>query len=422
MIARMRRAALSAWRELRSASHTSSLDHPSDRLLQALGGATKSGASVTENTAFNVSVFSACTNVLAQSLAMLPLKVHRKTAIGAEEATDHPVSALLKRKAGAAQTSYQWRAHQMTRVCLGGNGYSRTHRDSYFQPGELEPLKPADVNPVLLKNRRLAYEIHDGGRNFLLQDFEVVHVRGLSSNGYTGRSPLHDLRDAMGLALTAEEYTGRSFANGNRQPGFLKGPPTMDRPKATDFLKYWQDNYAGAVNAGKSPLIYGGMEWMAAGFSNQDAELIMSRRFQIEEVSRAFRVPLHLLNSTEKSTTWGSGIDQLNQGFVAYTLQPWVENWQQELEDKLLTEEEKASGYCIKFNLGVLLRGAPEARAKFYEIMRRIAAMDVNQIRGLEDWNEYPDAWAGDPRLPLNAQQSGQGAPATPEPAAAETE
>jgi len=248
----------------------------------------------------------------------------------------------------------------------------------------------------------------------------VVHIRGLSSNGYTGRSPLHDLRDAMGLAMTAEEYTSKTFANGNRQPGYFEGQPNMTREKAQEFKKFWEENYSGANNAGKNPLIFGGISWKAAGFSNQDAELLMSRRFQIEEVSRAFRVPLHLLNSTEKSTTWGSGIDQLNQGFVAYTLQPWVENWQQELEDKLLSEAEKAAGYFIKFNLGVLLRGAPEARAKFYEIMRRIAAMDVNQIRALEDWNEYPDAWAGDPRLPLNAQQSGQQAPETePAPAVA---
>lgn len=390
----------------------SSLSNPSQALLDAFGAISRSGATVSEDTAWNVSVFSACINVLAQSIAMLPLKVYRKTASGADEATDHPVSRLLRRKPGHVQTSYQWRAHMMVGAAGGGNGYSRIFRDGFFQIERIEPLKSHEVEPLLLDSGRMAYRVRERNRNVTLQDFEVVHLRGLSSNGYTGRSPLHDLRDSLGLALTAEHFASATFANGNRQPGVVKGPATWTPEKAQEFLKYWNTHYSGAGNGGKTPVFFGGVEWAAAGFTNQDAELLMSRRFQIEEVSRAFRVPLHLLNSTEKSTTWGSGIDQLNQGFVAYTLQPWVENWQQELEDKLLSEEEKAAGYFVKFNLGVLLRGSPEKRAAFYQIMRGIAAMDVNQIRALEDWNEYPDAWAGDPRQPLNTGGSAFAAPA----------
>lgn len=401
----------------------SSLSSPSEALLNAFGSVSRSGARVSEDTAWNVSVFSACANVLAQSIAMLPLKVYRKTATGADEAVDHPVSRLLRRKPGLVQTSYQWRSATMASVCVGGNGYSRVHRNGFFEVERIEPLRACEVAPVVLESGRLAYRVQQRAGSVLLQDFEVLHIRGLSSNGYTGRSPLHDLRDALGLALTAEEFTASTFANGNRQPGVIKGPAGWDAAKAMEFKKYWQDAYGGAGNAGRTPVFYGGVDWAGAGFTNQDAELLMSRRFQIEEVSRAFRVPLHLLNSTEKSTTWGSGIDQLNQGFVAYTLQPWVENWQQELEDKLLSEAEKAAGYFIKFNLGVLLRGAPEKRAAFYQIMRGIAAMDVNQIRALEDWNEYPDGWAGDPRQPLNTGASAPAAPAAqpapaPDPAA----
>lgn len=385
----------------------SNLKSPAGWLLDALGATSKSGATVSENTAFNVSVFSACTNILGQSLGMLPLKVYRKTATGAEEAADHPAAPLLKRKPGPGQTSYQWRAYKMTCVSVGGNAYSRIVRDEFFQPRALLPMVPAETRPELLGDGRLIYRY----RNDVLQDFDVIHLRGLSSNGYTGRSPLHDMRDSLGLAMTAQEYTSRTFLNGNRKAGIFEGPASMDRPKAEEFKKFWEANYAGMANAGRNPMLFGGITWKDAGFSNQDAELLMSRRFEVEEISRAFRVPLHLLNSTEKSTTWGSGIEQLNRGFVDYTLLPWTTNWEQELEDKLLTEEEKAQGYFIRFNLGVLLRGSPETRAKFYEIMRRIRAMDVNQIRGLEDWNEYADTGANNPEWPLNAQQADQGAP-----------
>lgn len=378
-------------------------------MLGLFGGAAKSGADVNEATAFNVSVFAACTNILAQSIAMLPLTVGQKLDRGSEMRPEHPAWHLLRRKPGPGQTSYQWRSHKVANVCLGGNGYSRIYRDANFKPFAIVPLKPSDVRPRLAASGRLIYIY----RNVeLLQDYEVVHWRGLSSNGYTGRNSLADMRDSMGLSMTAQEFTGRSFANGNRMPGVFEGSDTTTKEKAETFKKFWDDNYAGAMNAGKTPILIGGMKWKEAGFSNQDAELLMSRRFEVEEISRHFRIPLHLLNSTEKSTTWGSGIDQLNQGFVTYTLQPWLENFQQELEDKLLTEAEKADKYFIKFDLTALLRGSPETRAKFYETMRRIRAMSANEIRKLEDETEAPDTGANNLDWPLNAQAPGNAAPA----------
>ncbi len=390
---------------------TGGLGNPGTALLQSLGITSKSGASVTENTAFNVSVFAACVNILSQSIAMLPLKIGQKTAAGSEERPDHPAAHLLKRKPGPAQTSYRWRAHKMTVACLGGNAYSRIIRDSYFRPTNIVPMIAGLVEPRLNRDSGRLYYLYQGET---LQDFEVIHLRGLSSNGYTGRSPLMDMRDSMGLSMVAQEFTNRTFANGNRMPGVFEGGTTTTPEKAKEFKKFWDDNYSGAANAGRTPLLLGGISWKEAGFSNQDAELLMSRRFEVEEISRFFRVPLHLLNSTEKSTTWGTGIDSLNQGFVSYTLMPWIENWQQELEDTLLTEQEKASGYFIKFNLGVLLRGSPAARAQWYETMRRIRAMTANEIRALEDMNELSDTGANNADWPLNAQASGNAAPPVP--------
>jgi HK97 family phage portal protein len=402
MISRLR--SFFAKREQRSTS-TSSISNPAEWLL-ALGGATRSGAKVSEDTAFNVSTVSACVNILAQSIAMLPLKVYRRTATGADEAIDHPLSPLLKRKPGHAQTSYQWRAWCQTCLGLGGNAYSRIYRDEFFKVQRLEPLKASDVETRLLPSGELAYRVN--GERRLLAAHEVLHLRALSTNGYVGRSPLHDMRESIGLAMVAEQFSAATFANGNRQPGVIKGPPTMSREKAQEFLKFWQEQYAGTGNGGKTPMFFGGVEWAAAGFTNHDAELMLTRKFQIEEIARVYRVPLTLLQSMEKSTSFGTGIAELSRGFVNYTLMPWIVNWEHEMEDKLLAEEEKAAGMFIKFTVAALLRGSPLEQAQMAEVERRARLITVNEYRAQRDLNEFPDTGANSPDWPLNAQESGQ--------------
>lgn len=398
------RHALRTAREQRSTA-TSSLSNPAEWLL-ALGGTTRSGAKVSEDTAFNVSTVSACVNILAQSVAMLPLKVYRTTPMGAEEALDHPLAPLLKRKPGAAQTSYQWRAWCQTCLGLGGNAYSRIFRDTFAQVQRIEPLKASDVEPRLLPSGELAYRVN--GERRLLAAYEVLHLRALSTDGYVGRSPLHDMRESIGLAMVAEQFSAATFANGNRQPGVIKGPPTMSREKALEFLKYWQEQYAGTGNGGKTPMFFGGVEWASAGFSNHDAELLSARRFQVEEIARVYRVPLTLLQSMEKSTSFGTGIAELSRGYVTYTLNPWLVNWEQELEDKLLTEAEKSAGMFVKFNVAALLRGSPLEQAQKAEVERRARLITVNEYRAQCDLNEFPDTGANSPDWPLNAQESGQ--------------
>lgn len=411
--ARSARVALSRSREQRAQVSGGSLKNPTEALLAAFGTTTRSGAQVSEDTAFNVSTVRACINFRANLRAMLPLKLYRSTARGPEEQRDHPVSKLLRGRVGPAQNTFQWRHYNEVCTCLGGNGYTRIRRDTFADVVALEFREPAKVEPRILDSGRLVY--HDRKTGEVLQDFEMLHNRGMSTNGLTGRSPLFDLRETVGLAMTAQTFAASTFVNGNRQPGVFQGPQGMTRERAEEFKKFWEQHYAGAANAGKNPMVFGGITWANAGFSLQDAELLLSRKFDVEEIARVYGVPLHMIGSTEKATTWGSGIEQLNRGLVDYVATPMIRADEIEMTDKLLTEREKDQGYYIRYALDALLRGSPEARAKFYEIMRRLAAMDVNQIRELEDMPLYPDAWAGDPRLPLNAQQSGQtgaGAPA----------
>lgn len=392
-------------REARAA--TSDLVNPADWLFRALGGGpVKSGATVNESTAFNVPAVAACVNILAQSIAALPLKLYRDTPSGAEEASDHPLHHLLKRKPGRNQTSYQWRVWCMVCTGLGGNGYSRIYRDRYAAVTAIEPLKPSAVQPALTRDGELVYRLSGGGETLLAH--EVFHLRGLTSDGYTGRSPLADLRESIGLSLIAQEFSARSFSNGNRRPGVIEAAPNKTVAQAQEFNRFWIDNFAGAPNAGRTPIMGGGFSWKDAGFSSADAELLLTRKFEVEEIARAYRVPLTLLQSMEKSTSFGTGIAELNRGFVTHTLMPWLINWEMELEDKLLTEAEKAEGYFVKFNVAAMLRGSPLEQAQKAEIERRARLVTANEYRRQQELQETPDTGANNLDWPLNAQEAGQ--------------
>ncbi len=392
-------------REQRSA--TTDFKTPAAWLFDAVaGGPTRSGASVNENTAFNVSVVRACISLRSWLIASLPLKVYRRTPTGPEEQRDHPLARMFRGKVAPGFTSYKWRA--VSQVCfdLGGNAYSRVIRNGFAEPERILWCKPVDVTP--LENRTtgdIGWRVA-GLRSDLLEH-EVLHVANLSTNGRTGRSPLQDLREAVGLALTAEEFSARSFSNGNRKPGLLIPPAGWKKDQAAEFQAQWAQQAAGAANAGKNMLIGGGMTWQDVGFSNHDAELLTMRKFEVEEIARVYQIPLHMVGSTEKATTWGSGIAQLNQGLVDYMLGPLCGNWEAEMTTTLLTEREQEEEFYIKFNVDALLRGDPTMRAAFYEKMRGIRGMSVNEIRRKEELPEAPDAGANNLDWPMNNQGGG---------------
>lgn len=402
-----------AGREARAVT-TSRLDQPTEQLLSIFGTTTRSGAQVSQDTALNVATVRLCVNLRANLVSMLPVRVMRKGARGPKEQTDHPLNRLLRGRVGPAQNSVKWRHYKQVCKDLGGNGYTRIRRNTFAEIAALEFMRPVDTQPVLLDSGHLAYRY----KGTLLQDYEVIHTTGLSTNGLTGRSPIADLRESIGLAMTAQAFAASTFTNGNRQPGVVKGPTNWTKEKAGEFLKFWQEHYAGAGNGGKTPVLFGGVEWANAGFTLQDAELLGSRKFEKTEIGGVYNIPAYLVDP-EKATSWGTGIEQLNRGLVDYMLGPELAGWEAEMNDKCLSEREKDQGYYVKFFPDALLRGDLLKRAQIYEILRRIRAIDVNQIRELEDWSLYPDAWAGDPRLPMNAQQSGNAVPAgagTPEP------
>jgi len=225
-----------------------------------------------------------------------------------------------------------------------------------------------------------------------LMQSDILHIRGLSTDGFMGISPIRALRETLGLSLAAQEFTSRTFNNGNRKSGVLVGGPTMNTEKAKEFLGDWQKLYAGAANAGKTPFLWGGVDWKDAGFSSQDAELLLTRKFEVEEIARYFRIPLFLLQSTDKATTWGSGIEQMSRGFVDFTLQPWAKNWEEELSFSLLTSKEKKLGLYFKTDYSNLLRGSPQEQAVYFTTLWNGGLIRRNEARSGLGYVELPDA------------------------------
>jgi HK97 family phage portal protein len=400
--------------ERRSDDYTSRLDRPSMRLLDALGTPASSGAVVTETTASTIPIVSACVGFLADMIAMLPCKLYRKTADGRDEATEKPAYRLLTSATGSMHTPFEQRRLAQTGVGFGGNGYVRVFRDSFFEPGELQWMRPVDVRPELMKRKdgRFVGVYHIEGERDPITRADLVHIHGLSTNGITGMSPVRALRESIGLSLTQREQAGRIYANGARFPGYLTAPQALNKQQIDDAREEWRKHQTGTENAGRNPILWGGWDYKATnGMTLADAEFLESRKFERTEIATLYRIPEVLLGNSDKTSSWGTGIETLTNGFLAFSLGPWLVNWEQALNFTLLTEQEKRDGYYFRFTRGALLQVALEAQAKFFREMRDIGVYSVNDVRRKLEENDLPDHIGDDYGLPFNG--SG-GRPAEP--------
>ena len=379
----------------------SSFREPTEIILNLLGASTKSGASVSAETANGLPIVYACVRVLARDIAKLPLKLYKKTPDGREEATDHPLFYVLHDQPNANQTSYEWREMMQGHLALRGNAYSRIIRDQFFDVVGLEPLHPCKVTPVKLTSGLVVYD-YEGVR---LSSLDILHLRGLSTDGVKGSSPIQDLRESIGLGLTMQGHAAKSFANGNKYPGILKAPQILDGNQIKKIKASWIEQTGGEANAGANPVLGGGLDWTSVGMSNQDAEFVNSRKFEVEELASCFGIPLSKLGRGDKTSTYGS-VEQYMIAYVNDTLDPLTTNWAQRL-NTLLTEADRKAGYYFAFNLKALMRGDAKTRAEFYKTMREIRAMNINEIRQAEDMNDLPDAIGDNVREGFNGQGGG---------------
>ena len=381
-----------------------SRDKPKNSLGSAfsfLFGGTTSGKMVNEHTALQTTAVYACVRILAETIAGLPLHVYQYRMDGSKERfPQHPLYNLLHNEPNPEMTSFVFRETLMSHLLLWGNAYAQIVRNGRGQPVALYPLLPNKMDVSRAPNGELLYTYYldvderglkpKGGYVTLRKD-EVLHIPGLGFDGLIGYSPIAMAKNAIGMALATEEYGASFFANGANPGGVLEHPGVIkDVQRVKDS---WNAAYQGSGNAHRVAVLEEGMKFQAIGIPPEQAQFLETRKFQINEIARIFRVPPHMVGDLEKSSF--SNIEQQSLEFVKFTIDPWVVRWEQSLSQALLLPSEKSDVF-IRFNLDGLLRGDYASRMTGYATGRQNGWLSANDIRELEDMNRIPASEGGD--------------------------
>ena len=378
-------------------------DKPVDKAADAgysfLFGRTTSGKPVNERTAMQTTAVYACVRILAEAVASLPLHVYEYQDDGGKKLVhDHPLYYLLHDEPNPEMTSFVFRETLMSHLLIWGNAYAQIIRDGAGRVLGLYPLLP-DKMEVQRDDRGNIYYVYSRNSdenpmfkeygNIKLKAEDVLHIPGLGFDGLIGYSPIAMAKNAVGMTLACEEYGASFFANGANPGGVLEHPGVLKDP--SKVRESWNSVYRGVNNAHKIAVLEEGMKDQK-GIPPEEAQFLETRKFQINEIARLYRIPPHMVGDLDKSSF--SNIEQQSLEFVKYTLDPWVIRWEQSLQRSLLLPGEKGK-YFIKLNVDGLLRGDYQSRMNGYAVGRQNGWVSANDIREMENMNPIPDEEGG---------------------------
>lgn len=332
------------------------------------GGASSAGQNVTVNSAMRIAAVWACVRLLAETIATLPIGLYRRLPDGGRESqTDSPLHTVLTLSPNQQMTSVQFWEAIMASLLLWGNAYAQIYRSGnqvialgFLLPGNMSAQYSKELNRL-----RYTYSFPAGKRE-LLPD-EVLHIPAFSLDGLLGLSPISYGADVIGAAQAADTAANTTFDNGMMPTVAFKLDRILKKEQRDDFRAYVQ-TISGALNAGKSPVLEQGITPQSIGINPVDAQLLESRAWSLEEICRFFRVPPWMVGYTEKSTSWGTGLEQQVQGFITFSLSPWLKRIERAVSKSLIPVQDRALLYA-EFNLEGLLRGDSAARAAYYSTM-----------------------------------------------------
>ena len=379
-------------------------DKPVDKAADAgysfLFGRTTSGKPVNERTAMQTTAVYACVRILAEAVASLPLHVYEYQDDGGKKLVhDHPLYYLLHDEPNPEMTSFVFRETLMSHLLIWGNAYAQIIRDGAGRVIGLYPLLP-DKMDVQRDDRGNIYYVYsrNSDENPMFKEYgdirlkaeDVLHIPGLGFDGLIGYSPIAMAKNAVGMTLACEEYGASFFANGANPGGVLEHPGVLKDP--SKVRESWNSVYRGVNNAHKIAVLEEGMKYQQIGIPPEEAQFLETRKFQINEIARLYRIPPHMVGDLDKSSF--SNIEQQSLEFVKYTLDPWVIRWEQSLQRSLLLPGEKGK-YFIKLNVDGLLRGDYQSRMNGYAVGRQNGLFSANDIREMENMNPIPDEQGG---------------------------
>jgi len=369
------------------------------------GGATSTGINVNSDNAMRVGAVYACVLVLSQSIAQLPIHIYRKNGKRKEIAADHPLYPLIHDQPNEWMTDFEMKQLIMVHLCLRGNSVWLKTRGIGGRVAELIPIHPDRIQEIVQDERyRLFYKISRPGSGEVdsIPGHKLIHIRGLSTDGFSGLNPIAQAREMIGLAIATEKHGGKLFSNGARIGGILIHPKKLS-PTATKYLEEsFNATYSGVENAHKTAILEEGMEWKGISMTAEDSQFLETRKYQRSEIAGLFRVPSHMINDLEKATF--SNVEHLDLAFVKHSLMPWAVGIEKTLRKDLLSEDEKESLY-FKFNAAGMLRGDIKSRYEAYGKGILDGWLSPNEVREWEDLDPYD---GGDEyRRPLNTEPSG---------------
>ena len=342
----------------------------------------------------------ACVRILAEAIASLPLHVSEYQDDGGKKLVhDHPLYYLLHDEPNPEMTSFVFRETLMSHLLIWGNAYAQIIRDGAGRVLGLYPLLPDKID-VQRDDKGNIYYVYSRNSdenpmfkeygNIKLKAEDVLHIPGLGFDGLIGYSPIAMAKNAVGMTLACEEYGASFFANGANPGGVLEHPGVLKDP--SKVRESWNSVYRGVNNAHKIAVLEEGMKYQQIGIPPEEAQFLETRKFQINEIARLYRIPPHMVGDLDKSSF--SNIEQQSLEFVKYTLDPWVIRWEQSLQRSLLLPGEKGK-YFIKLNVDGLLRGDYQSRMNGYAVGRQNGWFSANDIREMENMNPIPDEEGG---------------------------
>lgn len=377
----------------------SSLATPEKWLVDWFAGGraeTNAGPVVTVSSAMQMVAVYSCIDILARTVGSMPLYLYRRLPDGGKElARKHPLFALMRRRPNPEMTAMRYRSTLQGHLASWGNAYSYIDWAGNGYPRAIWPIRPDRVD-VQRVNGNLVYRYYPGsddmrhGTGVIIPRDNMLHIPGFGFDGVIGYSPLSLAREAVGLGLATEEFGARFFGSGTH-PGIIVEHPDKLGPQAhANLKKSLAEAYSGLGNAHRLMLLEEGMKATKIAINPQDSQFLETRKFQINEICRLFHVPPHMLADVEKSTSWGSGIEEQNIGFITHTMRPWFVLWEEELSAKLLLESEQDE-YFFEFDMMALLRGDSVKRWTAYIMGKRNGILNADEIRGWENLNPIPD-------------------------------
>lgn len=344
-----------------------------------------SGVSINADSALRISTVYRCVAAVAADLAAMPFIIYSRQGLNKERAPGHPLYHVLHDQPNQWQTSYEWREMMMGHVLLRGNAYNIIQAGPRGFADQLIPLNPSRMKVEQLPNRRLKYLYawEDGHGEAFTQD-EIFHLKDFSVDGIMGLSKVNLARESFGLGMATESYGARVFAQDGTPGGVLHVDGELSDDASKRLERSWAQANTGLRRAHSVPVLEKGTKWEQVGLSNEDSQFLGTRSFQVEEMARWFGVPLHRIGHTEKSTSWGTGIEQFNLGYIAFTLIPWIRRWEQSVQKDLILAKDN---FFAELLLDHLLRADITKRFGAYDRAIKAGFMSRNEARLRENMN-----------------------------------